>query len=424
MDSNYQFMTCGEVALGSLLTRIEAGKSPSAEDTPAGQGEWGVLKVSAVQAGRFMSRENKVIRDATLIHPRYEVKHGDLLMTRANTEELVGLACVAENPPPRLLLSDKTLRLHVNRSAADPRFLQLVLAQKDLRQRVRALATGTSAGMKNIGQEQIRQLQVPNIPLEEQRWIVAAHAAFERRVEALERVAAKRTRLLDALIEQLLAASDRKIIPLEEAGVSINAGITLGAHRVPRLRPAGYLRVANVRKGWVEGDIALMEAVERDHDRYALTSGDLLVVEGHADPEQIGRCAIVGSDQVGLLYQNHLFRLRFNDVLPEFAMLWLNSLAVRNYWKSKCATSSGLYTINSRLLEGVPFPLVARDEQERIVGAWKAESRTSGLLERRISKLRTVQRGVIEDLLTGHSKVNTAEGPSFTHARVSPNNPR
>ena len=173
-------------------------------DSPAGEGEWGVLKVSAVQAGRFESRENKVIHDAALIHPRFEVKHGDLLMTRANTEELVGLACVAENPPPRLLLSDKTLRLHVDTSVADPRFLQLVLAQRTVRQCVRALATGTSAGMKNIGQEQIRQLKVPNVPLDEQHRIVAAHAAFERRAEVLEKQITKLRTMQRGVVEDLL----------------------------------------------------------------------------------------------------------------------------------------------------------------------------------------------------------------------------
>ncbi|MEU8485588.1 hypothetical protein [Streptomyces sp. NPDC048641] len=194
----------GEVSLGSLLTRIEAGKSPSAEDMPAAEGEWGVLKVSAVQAGWFASRENKVIRDPALIHPRYEVKHGDLLMTRANTEELVGLACVSENPPPRLLLSDKTLRLHVNESVADPRFLELALARATVRQSVRAQATGTSAGMKNIGQEQIRQLSVPDVPLDEQRRIVAVRAAFDQRIERQAAVVAKLRAVQQAVVEDLL----------------------------------------------------------------------------------------------------------------------------------------------------------------------------------------------------------------------------
>ena len=41
----------------------------------------------------------------------------DLLLSRANTYELVGIVCLVETPPPRLLLCDKTLRLHLNEKA-------------------------------------------------------------------------------------------------------------------------------------------------------------------------------------------------------------------------------------------------------------------------------------------------------------------
>lgn len=284
----------------------------------------------------------------------------------------------------------------------DPHFLAYAIrAHTD---QILRMVEDTSHGTGRLDTNRLQELEIGIPPLDEQHRIVAANAAFERRIEALERVVAKRAQLLDALVEKLLSEGAGEVVPLKEAGVSIDAGITLGSHRVPRLRPAGYLRVANVRKGWIEGDVSLLEATERDQNRYSLASGDLLVVEGHADPEQIGRCAIVGADHVGLLYQNHLFRLRFEDVLPEFALLWLNSRTVRSYWKSHCATSSGLYTINSRLLEGVPFPWAGRYEQERIVGLWKAESRAADLLNQQIAKMRKVQRGVVEELLTGRSK--------------------
>src|SRR5665811_2073853 len=79
------------VPLDELLTRIEAGKSFSAPDYPAGQGEWGILKVSAVRPEGLQAAENKTVTDSSLINPAYEVRPGDLLITRANTYELVGM---------------------------------------------------------------------------------------------------------------------------------------------------------------------------------------------------------------------------------------------------------------------------------------------------------------------------------------------
>jgi type I restriction enzyme S subunit len=139
-----------------------------------------------------------------------------------------------------------------------------------------------------------------------------------------------------------------------------------------------------------------------------LEAGDVLVVEGHADPEQIGRSAVVEPELAGLFYQNHLFRLRFDEVIPEFAMLWLNSRKVRAYWKEQCATSSGLYTINSKLLENVPFPRVGRADQERVVAAWQSANEAVHTLRRQIDKLRVIQQSVVEELLTGKVRVPVA----------------
>ncbi|MEU6535358.1 hypothetical protein [Streptomyces sp. NPDC047000] len=359
-------------------------------------------------SGSFLEGEAKTLPRDVAPRPSLEVQPGNVLISRANgVKDFVGVVCSVQQVRRRLMIPDLVFRLVPDTEVIDPGFLGIALASAAARKQIDQVMRGSS-GQYKISQADVHLLRVPRMPLDEQRRIVAAHAAFERQIEALVRVAAKRALPIDALIERLLGMSGRELLPLKDAGVSIDAGITLGSHRVPNLRPTGYLRVANVRKGWIEGDIAVLEAMERDRRRYSLASGDLLVVEGHADPEQIGRCAVVGSDHTDLLYQNHLFRLRFEDVLPEYAMLWLNSRTVRSYWKSRCATSSGLYTINSKLLEAAPFPRVDRAEQEHVVSVWAAESRAARLLNQRIAKLRTVQRGVVEDLLTGHSTAYAA----------------
>ncbi|MFF4804622.1 restriction endonuclease subunit S [Streptomyces sp. NPDC001351] len=199
----------------------------------------------------------------------------------------------------------------------------------------------------------------------------------------------------DALPARLMEATR----PLEEVADSIGAGITLGPNRAPRENPAGYLRVANVQRGWIDSsDVAQLEAYSRDRDRYALAVQDILMVEGHASPDQIGRCAMVSSREGGLLYQNHLFRIRFSKVAPEFGLIWLNSRYMQSYWRNRCATSSGLYTINSAMLRQVPVPLLPEAEQHRIVAAHAAFERRIVRLEWMLSKL-----GVAEQALSAEA---------------------
>ncbi|PZT76861.1 restriction endonuclease subunit S [Streptomyces sp. AC1-42W] len=199
------FETRNRISLGDWLDRIDAGKSPLLEDVPAGDAEWGVLKVSAVQAGWFKGAENKVVRSLELINPQYEVRPGDLLMTRANTEQLVGLACIARDPAPKLMLSDKTLRLVLKSARAEVGFVELALLSSDVRRQIMGSATGTSGSMKNIGQAAVSQLLVPDVPVKTQRQIVAATAASRRRCSNMRDQIAKLRTVRQGMVEDLLS---------------------------------------------------------------------------------------------------------------------------------------------------------------------------------------------------------------------------
>jgi type I restriction enzyme S subunit len=158
------------VTLGGVLDEIEAGKSPSCPDLPADGDDWGVLKVSAVHPDGFRGSENKRVTVKQHINPVFEVRAGDLLMTRANTPELVGLTCLVEAPRPRLMLCDKTLRLVVS-TAADRAFIFFASQMPFVRSQIESKATGSSGSMKNIGQQAIRNLRFPLAPLSEQKAI-------------------------------------------------------------------------------------------------------------------------------------------------------------------------------------------------------------------------------------------------------------
>ncbi len=111
--------------LGDLLLDIQAGKSPSCEERPATSDEWGVLKVSAVSWGAFKPEENKVLPQNFVVPPEYEVQTGDLLISRANTVELVGATVLVNGTRAKLMLSDKTLRLVTKDNLVSKSYLQL-----------------------------------------------------------------------------------------------------------------------------------------------------------------------------------------------------------------------------------------------------------------------------------------------------------
>lgn len=197
--------------LGSLVLDSGAGWSPSCEPRPREGDEWGVLKVSAVSWAAYQPEENKALPANLNPRPEHEVQPGDFLVSRANTEELVARSVVVESTPPRLMLSDKIVRLKLSQSC-NRRFVNLANSCPDARRYYSAVAGGTSSSMKNVSREQILNLPIPVPPLAEQHRIVAKVdelMALCDRLEAEQADAeAAHAKLVEALLASLTQARD------------------------------------------------------------------------------------------------------------------------------------------------------------------------------------------------------------------------
>lgn len=157
--------------LGDVVETSEAGWSPQCENRPRTGEEWGVLKVSAVSWGRFDPDQNKALPNHLEPRPRWAIKKGDFLISRANTAELVAKSVVVDQSYSRLLMSDKIIRITFRRNA-DPCYFNLVNNSPFAREYYASVAGGTSSSMKNVSRQQILDLPVIIPPFEEQERIV------------------------------------------------------------------------------------------------------------------------------------------------------------------------------------------------------------------------------------------------------------
>ncbi|MBL8871490.1 MAG: restriction endonuclease subunit S [Planctomycetaceae bacterium] len=198
-----------ETTVGNELLGIDAGKSPDCPDIPAPPGEWGVLKVSAVQPDGFRSTENKVVLNPVWVNPAYEVKEGDLLISRSNTYQLVGLVCLVHSPQQRLMLCDKTLRLRFNPREVEASFMFWLFQQPVVRRHIEVHATGTSGSMKNISQAVIRSAQIMLPPVVEQERITDRIEAIQDNIAAQRRTQEKLMIKKTGLMQDLLTGKVR-----------------------------------------------------------------------------------------------------------------------------------------------------------------------------------------------------------------------
>lgn len=151
--------------------RIEQGWSPQCDNQPAEDDVWAVMKVGCVNGDEFDALENKSLPPELEPKPEYELRPKDILISRANTKELLGSAAIVPNDVrSKLLLCDKLFRLRPD-AGVDEEFLTCYLRTPIARFQYEREATGASGSMQNIGQSTLKNLVVVFPSLDEQKII-------------------------------------------------------------------------------------------------------------------------------------------------------------------------------------------------------------------------------------------------------------
>ncbi|MDX3669651.1 restriction endonuclease subunit S [Streptomyces europaeiscabiei] len=390
------------VRLGSVLA-----EKPRNGYSPKDVSEWTGLQalgLGCLTVNGFAPVQLKNVPD-TPVARRCVLADGDVLISRANTREFVGLAGRYAGTGDPCIYPDLMMRLRPTETRCLPSYLEIVLGSHTVRKAVRAGARGTSDSMVKISAALVEGLKIPLPSLDRQRRIVAAYDAFERRIRELEGLLSKLRFAEQALSAEVLSrGSEWDEVPLKTVA-TVAAGVTLGSEPVG----AGtvelpYLRVANVLDGSIDTtDVKRVRILRAQYERYALKKGDLLLTEG-GDLDKLGRGAVWDGRIEACLHQNHVFRVRCGERLSsDFLALYTASPAGRAYFQRVGKQTTNLASINSTQVKAMPVPVPPLDEQERLLGPIHAARRRSEASKKQIAKLRTVQRAVVEDLLVGQA---------------------
>lgn len=147
-------------AIGDVIEGFETGKNIAEDPDESATNGARVLKVSAVTSGTFKPWESKPLPEDYVPPPSHYVKDGDLLFSRANTEQLIGATAVVTGGRDNLVLPDKLWRFRWRSpSEVDLRFIQGLFRSSAFRDEIRKRSSGTSGSMKNIGQAKVLAIE-------------------------------------------------------------------------------------------------------------------------------------------------------------------------------------------------------------------------------------------------------------------------
>lgn len=158
-------------ALRRVIATIEQGWSPECYAREAEEQEWGVLKAGCLNGGNFRPSENKALPPELCPEEAYEVRVGDVLMSRASgSPELVGSTALVKATRERLMLSDKIFRLKL-KEFVNTAFFVAALNSRPLRIQIENALSGGNGMANNLPQSSLMTFAMAVPTLAEQATI-------------------------------------------------------------------------------------------------------------------------------------------------------------------------------------------------------------------------------------------------------------
>ncbi|MCF5840775.1 restriction endonuclease subunit S [Aeromonas veronii] len=304
---------------------------------------------------------------------RSKIRGGDFLITIAGT---IGKVAIVPNDFPESNCNQAIAILRFDKKKLHPHFLRYWLAtDKAVNQIGSKKVTAT---ISNLSLGQIKQLQIPLPPLEEQKRIAAildkVDAIRQKRQQALALADDfLRSVFLDMFGDPVTNPKGWDEVILKDIA-DIRSGVTKGkivkdddAITLP------YMRVANVQDGYLDlSSIQEITVSQKDAKKSMLQIGDILLTEG-GDPDKLGRGHVWNGEIENCIHQNHIFSVRVMDrdyVRPSFLSSVISSPRGKKYFLKVGKQTTGIATINKTVLsEFLPFipPLEMQDKYLRIM---------------------------------------------------------
>lgn len=190
-----------------IIRRIEQGWSPECMGRPAEIAEWGVMKTGCVNRGVFNADENKALPEELAPATEYEIRAGDVLVSRASgSPELVGSCALVQSVRPRLLLSDKTFRIHFE-PMIETRYFVAAFNSGLMRNQIEQSISGADGLANNLPQATMKRFSITVPPKAEQQAIVEFLEAETGKLDALTAEAERAIELLQERRTALISAA-------------------------------------------------------------------------------------------------------------------------------------------------------------------------------------------------------------------------
>ncbi len=344
----------------------------------------------------------------------YVLQPGNVIV--AMTEQADGLLGSAGIIPNQYgyLHNQRLGRLTVLTPDIELAYMVYVFNSASYRSKVRETAAGTK--VKHTSPEKLLQISVLLPPLPEQRAIAAALSDVDALLGGLERLIAKKRDLKQAAMQQLLTGQTRlpgfdgewEVRAVRELG-SVQTGpfgTLLKAEEYSGAEGVPLVSVGEIGAGRLiisEHTPRVPEGVIRRLPHYLLRTGDIVFGRKGA----VDRCALIGPAEDGWFLGSDGIRLRPDTTCDPQYLAWQFQRHEVQAWLLRNAIGTTMASMNQSILNRVQIPYAPVSEQTAIAAVLSGMDAELSALEARRDKTRALKQGMMQELLTGRTRLVT-----------------
>jgi type I restriction enzyme, S subunit len=275
--------------------------------------------------------------------------------------------------------------------------------------RLNSLVFGS--GQPLITGSQLKRLQLSVPPLPEQRAIAAALSDVDALIGALDRLIAKKRDLKQAAMQQLLTGQKRlpgfsgewEVKRLGDVGVfSKGRGIKkdeVMAYGLPCVR---YGEIYTHHNDYVKVFNSFISAnTARQSER--IYKGDLLFAGSGETAEEIGKCVAFLGDEEAYAGGDIVILRPFGQDTMFLGFLMNHSSVAKQ--KARMGQGDAVVHISARNLSRLELNLPTQPEQSAIAEVLSDMDAEIAALEQRRDKTRALKQGMMQELLTGRTRL-------------------
>lgn len=390
--------------LGEFIESLETGVSVNSSEELNVSSEYGILKTSSVQKGKFYPFENKSIVKSEVDRAKCNPRKNCLIISRMNTPELVGECGYVGNDYETLFLPDRLWQTVFKKdSNLLPVFLNDVLNTDLYRLRVKEMATGTSNSMKNITKSDWLNLKISLPPLPEQQRIAEVLGAWDQGIELQAKLVESLQKRKRALMQQLLTGKKR-LKGFDQAWKKVRIG-DLGeviTGNTPSMKTPQYYgefccwaTAVDFKNKYIYNTSVKLSEIGKLKARIAPINSVLVTCIASIGKNAIAKVETGFNQQINAIIPSKEFNSEFIYYQIE------NSIALLK----EVAGAGAVQIINKSNFESIKLKLPSLPEQQAIAEILTAADREIELAQKKLEVLREQKRGLMQQLLTGKKRL-------------------